>query len=35
MNQIVKILTLKLEQGVVETPKDNFIGFFKRLLRYL
>ncbi|BCZ18282.1 ATP-binding protein ylxH [Helicobacter sp. NHP19-003] len=35
MGQIVKILTLKLEQGVIETPKDNFIGFFKRLLRYL
>lgn len=35
MNQIVKILTLKLEQGVLETPKDNFIGFFRRLLRYL
>lgn len=35
MNQIVKILTMKIEQGVLETPKDNFIGFFKRLLRYL
>ncbi|CRF41675.1 P-loop NTPase [Helicobacter ailurogastricus] len=35
MNQIVKILTLKLEQGVVEMPRDNFIGFFKRLLKYL
>ncbi|CAM2889289.1 P-loop NTPase [Helicobacter felis] len=35
MEQVAKILTMKMEHNVLETPKDNFIGFFKRLLKYL
>ncbi|WP_121020987.1 P-loop NTPase [Helicobacter vulpis] len=35
IGQVSKILTMKMEHNVLETPKDNFIGFFKRLLKYL
>ncbi|WP_104695057.1 MinD/ParA family protein [Helicobacter salomonis] len=35
IGQVSKILTMKMEHNVIETPRDNFVGFFKRLLKYL
>ncbi|PAF41931.1 MinD/ParA family protein [Helicobacter sp. 11S02596-1] len=35
IKQIAKMIVSKVEQNMLETPKENFSGFFKRILGYL
>ncbi|PAF49117.1 ATP-binding protein [Helicobacter sp. 12S02232-10] len=35
MNQIAKMIVSKVEQNVLQNPKESFAGFFKRILGYL